>query len=78
LACVERYLDRLARSLAHVINIVDPHVIVLGGGLSNVERIYDDVPNLWRRYVFSDTVATRLLCHTHGDAGGVRGAAWLW
>jgi fructokinase len=74
---VERYMDRLARSLAHVINIVDPHVIVLGGGLSNVERIYRDVPNLWRRHIFSDAVATRLLRNAHGDASGVRGAAWL-
>ncbi len=78
LACVERYLDRLARSLAHVINIVDPHVIVLGGGLSNVDRLYHEVPGLWQRYVFSDTVATRLLRPAHGDASGVRGAAWLW
>jgi fructokinase len=78
LACVERYMDRLARSLAHVINIVDPHVIVLGGGLSNVARIYHDVPNSWRRYIFSDAVTTRLLRHAHGDASGVRGAAWLW
>lgn len=78
LACVERYVDRLARALAHVINIVDPHVIVLGGGVSNVARIYQDVTRLWGRYVFSDSVATRLLCNTHGDASGVRGAAWLW
>jgi len=77
-ACVERYVDRLARSLAHVINIVDPHVIVLGGGLSNVERIYHDVTSLWHRYIFSDSVATRLLRNAHGDASGVRGAAWLW
>lgn len=76
--CVERYVDRLARSLAHVINIVDPHVIVLGGGLSNVERIYHDVTRLWHRYIFSDSVATRLLRNAHGDASGVRGAAWLW
>ena len=78
LGCVERYMDRLARSLAHVINIVDPHVIVLGGGLSNVDRIYRDVPKSWCRYIFSDVVATRLLRHAHGDASGVRGAAWLW
>jgi fructokinase len=77
-AQVERYMDRLARALAHVINIVDPHVIVLGGGLSNIERIYSDVPHLWRRYVFSDSVSTRLLRNAHGDASGVRGAAWLW
>ena len=78
LACVERYVDRLARALAHVINIVDPHVIVLGGGVSNVARIYQDVTRLWGRYIFSDSVATRLLRNTHGDASGVRGAAWLW
>ena len=78
LACVDRYVDRLARALAHVINIVDPHVIVLGGGVSNVARIYHDVTRLWGRYIFSDSVATRLLRNTHGDASGVRGAAWLW
>jgi predicted NBD/HSP70 family sugar kinase len=78
LACVERYVDRLARALAHVINIVDPHVIVLGGGVSNVARIYNDVTRLWGRYIFSDSVATRLLRNIHGDASGVRGAAWLW
>ncbi len=77
-ACVERYTDRLARALAHVINIVDPHVSVLGGGLSNVERIYNEVPRMWNRYVFSDSVATRLLSNAHGDSSGVRGAAWLW
>jgi predicted NBD/HSP70 family sugar kinase len=71
-------VDRLARALAHVINIVDPHVIVLGGGVSNVARIYQDVTRLWGCYVFSDSVATRLLRNTHGDASGVRGAAWLW
>ena len=78
LACADRYVDRLARALAHVINIVDPHVIVLGGGVSNVERIYHDVTRLWGRYIFSDSVATRLLRNTHGDSSGVRGAAWLW
>jgi fructokinase len=72
------YEDRLARALAHVINIVDPDVIVLGGGLSNIERLYVDVPHLWGRYVFSDEVATRLVRNVHGDSGGVRGAAWLW
>jgi len=77
-ACVDRYVDRLARALAHVINIVDPHVIVLGGGVSNVARIYHDVTRLWGRYIFSDSVATRLLRNMHGDASGVRGAAWLW
>ena len=73
-----RYEDRLARALAHVINIVDPHVIVLGGGLSGLDRLYATVPRLWGQWVFSDTVATRLLPPRHGDSSGVRGAAWLW
>jgi predicted NBD/HSP70 family sugar kinase len=73
-----RYEERLARSLAGVINVLDPDVIVLGGGISNIGRLYTDVPLLWRRYVFSDHVATRLVRHAHGDSSGVRGAAWLW
>ena len=73
-----RYIERLARATAAVINIVDPHVIVLGGGLSQINRLYRDVPVLWPRYVFSDTVSTRLVPPRHGDASGVRGAAWLW
>jgi len=77
-ACMQRYEDRMARGLAHVINIVDPHVIVLGGGLSNIRRLYENVPPLWSRHVFSDRVETRLLPPVHGDSGGVRGAAWLW
>ncbi|MFZ5537675.1 MAG: ROK family protein [Pseudomonadota bacterium] len=77
-AALQRYEDRMARSLAHVINILDPDVIVLGGGMSNVRRLYDNVPKLWGRYVFSDRVATRLLAPLHGDSSGVRGAAWLW
>jgi len=77
-AALSRYEDRLARGLAHVINILDPDVIVLGGGLSNIERLYANVPRLWERYVFSDAVHTRLLPPRFGDASGVRGAAWLW
>lgn len=73
-----RYEERLARALAGVINILDPDVVVLGGGLSNVSRLYSQVPRLWGRYVFSDHVATRLVRHAHGDSSGVRGAAWLW
>jgi fructokinase len=73
-----RYEERLARSLASVINILDPDVIVLGGGISNVSRLYAEVPKLWSRYVFSDHVATRLERPLHGDSSGVRGAAWLW
>jgi fructokinase len=75
---LERYEKRLARALALVINILDPDVIVLGGGLSNIERLYDRVPRLWAPHVFSDAVATRLARNVHGDSGGVRGAAWLW
>ena len=73
-----RYEDRLARALAHMINILDPHVVVLGGGLSAISSLYEAVPRLWSRWIFSDTVTTRLLRNAHGDSGGVRGAAWLW
>jgi len=72
------YEDRLARALAHVINLLDPDVIVLGGGLSNCQRLYSNVPRLWGRYVFSDRVDTLLLPPKFGDSSGVRGAAWLW
>ena len=75
---VDRYVERLARALASVINVLDPDVIVLGGGMSNVRRLYTEVPRLWSRYVFSDHVATRLAPNVHGDSSGVRGAAWLW
>ena len=75
---LEKYAERLARSLAGVINVLDPDVIVLGGGMSNVARLYTEVPRLWSRYVFSDRVATRLAPPVHGDSSGVRGAAWLW
>ena len=78
LAALDRYEDRLARALATVINVVDPDVIVLGGGLSNLSRLYDSVPQRWEAYVFSDAVRTRLLPARHGDSSGVRGAAWLW
>lgn len=77
-AALDRYEDRLARGLAHVINVLDPDVIVLGGGLSNIARLYENVPRLWGRYVFSDRVDTRLVPPRHGDSSGVRGAAWLW
>lgn len=77
-AALDAYEDRLARSLATVINILDPETIVLGGGLSRVRRLYDNVPALWGRHVFSDSVRTRLLPARHGDASGVRGAARLW
>ena len=73
-----RYERRMAKSLAHVINILDPNIIVLGGGMSNVARLYQNVPMLWQEYVFSDTVFTKLVPPKHGDSSGVRGAAWLW
>jgi fructokinase len=75
---MSEYEDRLARALAHVINILDPDVIVLGGGMSNIARLYQNVPRLWGAYVFSDRVDTRLVKNRHGDSSGVRGAAWLW
>jgi len=68
----------MARALASVINILDPHVIVLGGGMSNVKRLYQNVPRLWTEFVFSDRVDTRLVPPVHGDSSGVRGAARLW
>ena len=74
----QRYENRMARSLAHVINILDPDVIVLGGGMGNIKRLYENVPDIWGNYVFSDTVNTKLLAPLHGDSSGVRGAAWLW
>jgi len=77
-ATLSRYCERLARALATVINILDPEVVVLGGGLSNIEALYTRLPRLWGRHVFSDDVRTRLLRHRHGDSSGVRGAAWLW
>lgn len=72
------YCDQLARGLASVINLLDPQVIVLGGGLSNMAALYTQVMPLLPRYVFSDKVNTRLLQARHGDSSGVRGAAWLW
>jgi fructokinase len=77
-ASLARYEDRLGRALAHVVNIIDPHVIVLGGGISKVARLYRSVPMVMAAHVFSDRVATRIVPPRHGDASGVRGAAWLW
>lgn len=74
---LQAYENRLARSLAHVVNILDPDVIVLGGGMSNIGRLYTRIPELWGRWVFSDRVDTRLVRHRFGDSSGVRGAAWL-
>ena len=75
---LERFMDRLARGLASVINMVDPNAIVLGGGLSGISALYEQVPRLWTRYIFSDRVDTPLLAPVHGASSGVRGAAWLW
>lgn len=75
---LDRYVDRLARGLATVINVFDPEVVVLGGGLSQIGSLYADVPRQWSAWIFSDTVATKLRPPVHGDSSGVRGAAWLW
>ena len=75
---LDRYCDRLARALGTVINLLDPDVIVLGGGLSNISQLYQEVPERWNSYIFSDHVATPMVPAQHGDSSGVRGAAWLW
>jgi predicted NBD/HSP70 family sugar kinase len=81
-AVLARYEQRLARALASVVNLLDPDVIVLGGGVSNIARLYERVPLLWNQWVFGagadGEVRTRLVCARHGDSSGVRGAAWLW
>ena len=82
-AALERYESRMARALASIINVLDPDVIVLGGGMSNIDRLYLNVPALWTAHVFAaaygrEAVRTRLVRARHGDASGVRGAAWLW
>ena len=77
-ATIARYHERLARALASLINVLDPDAIVLGGGMSNLPRLAEAVSALVPRWVFSDTVATRIVRHVHGDSSGVRGAAWLW
>ena len=77
-AYLQRVEDRLARALATIINVIDPEVIVLGGGVSNIGRLYDNVPMLLPKYVFSEFVETKIARNMHGDSGGVRGAAWLW
>ncbi|MDH3702508.1 MAG: ROK family protein [Alphaproteobacteria bacterium] len=77
-ASLRQYESRLARALASIINVVDPEIIVLGGGMSNVSGLYEAVPKLWGRWIFSDHVETRLVPPRFGDSSGVRGAAWLW
>lgn len=76
--CLQRYEDRMARGLSHIINVIDPNIIVLGGGMSNIQRLYKNVPEIWGKYVFSDKVFTKLIAPEYGDSSGVRGAAWLW
>jgi len=78
LGALDVYMKRLAKALASVINVLDPDVIVLGGGLSNIDVFYARVPEAWGAWIFSDRVDTRLVRATHGDSSGVRGAAWLW
>jgi len=78
LRTLDRYVSRLARALAHVINLMDPEIIVVGGGLSGIDRIIDQAPRVWTRFVYCDQVTTRFVRATHGDASGVRGAAQLW
>lgn len=77
-ATLDRYEERLGRALAGVINLLDPEIIVLGGGLSNIARLYGNLPARCAPHVFSDTLRTRFLPPDHGDSSGVRGAAWLW
>jgi fructokinase len=77
-ACLNAYVKRLAMGLSQIINVFDPEVIVLGGGMSNVDALYEQVPKHWGSYVSSDVVTTRLVKNVHGDSSGVRGAAWLW
>jgi predicted NBD/HSP70 family sugar kinase len=77
-SALNRYMNRLARGLSQIINIIDPDAIVLGGGMSNVSMLYSEVPKIWAQYVFSDRIDTPLLSPRYGDSSGVRGAAWLW
>jgi fructokinase len=77
-ATLARHADRMARGLASVVNLLDPHVVVFGGGLSNLPHLYEDLPELIRPYLFCDGFATRIVPPVHGDSSGVRGAAWLW
>ena len=74
----DSYEDRMARLIAVMIGIFDPEAIILGGGMSNIERLYKNIPNLIPKYIFSNQVKTKILKNVHGDSSGVRGAAWLW
>ncbi len=75
---IDRWIDRMARGLATVVNILDPDVIVLGGGLSNIARLYDELPPLVEKYAFTLGAPPKIVQNLHGDSSGVRGAAWLW
>ena len=75
---LDRHVERLSQALASIINVMDPHVIVLGGGVSQMKHLYEEVPKRWGKYVYSDTVRTQLRSNKHGPTSGVRGAAWLW
>lgn len=75
---LQLYEERLAKSLASIINVVDPDVIVLGGGMSNIKQLYKNIPERWEKYIFSDHINTKLVAPEHGDSSGVRGAACLW
>lgn len=77
-APLERYHDRLGRGLASLLNLLDPEVVVLGGGMSNIPRLADAARAVMARFAFCDVVASRVVTHVHGDSSGVRGAAWLW
>ena len=77
-AALARHADRLGRGLAVIVNILDPDVIVLGGGLSNMAHLYEAVPRVMKAHVFSDVVNTPIVKNQHGDSSGVRGAAWMW
>ena len=78
MAALDRHADRMARGLAVIVNVLDPDVIVLGGGLSNMAHLYVELPKRLKQYVFSDFVDTPVVKNMHGDSSGVRGAAWLW
>jgi fructokinase len=77
-AALDRYYDRFARAVSGVIDIIDPDIIVVGGGMSNVDTLYTEVPKIWEKYIFSDTVDTQIVKAKFGDSSGIRGAAWLW
>ncbi len=77
-ATLQRYENRMARGLASIVTVLDPDVIILGGGMGNIRRLYRNVPRIWQQYAFSDHVDTPLVPPVHGDSSGVRGAAWLW